>query len=294
MFPGLSIVIVNWNLKEDTLACIDSLVAAGASPEQIILVDNGSTDGSVLAFRSRYGIGLQLVENQENFGFAQGSNQGIQIALDRGAEWILLLNNDTVVAPDFLHTILEAAKATDSFAILAPLIFYHADPDRIWYLGDHLISGTLITANPYRGKVYHHRLPDLLPVDFASGCAMLVNRAVFDRIGLFDPKLVMYGEEVDFCWRARLAGFRIAAATRAKIWHKVSLSADRDKPRTRYLRIRNQIWFYRKYARGFQRPLMFLFTILRSVLIGLSDLYKRQATLISPLFKGWRDGWLSS
>lgn len=291
MYSGLYIVIVNWNLVNDTSACIDSLIQAGASADQIILVDNGSSDGSVSALRTRFGTSLNIIENTHNLGFAHASNQGIQLALDQGAGWILLLNNDTLAAPDFLQEFEKAARSTALYAILAPMIFYHDAPDRIWYFGDHLIPGTLITTNPYHGKVYNNHLPELVPVDFVSGCAMLVRRDVFDQIGLLDASLVMYGEEVDFCWRARQAGFHLAALTKPRIWHKVSLSANRDKPRTRYLRIRNQVRFYKKYARGFLLLLMLLFSGLRIMGIIVSDLFKRQAPLIPPTLQGWMDGW---
>jgi GT2 family glycosyltransferase len=130
-----------------------------------------------------------------------------------------------------------------------------------------------------------------MDVDFVSGCAMFIRRDVFEKIGLFDEKLLMYGEEVDFCWRARLAGYTLGCVTPARMWHKVSLSASRVGSQTRYLRIRNQIRFYNNYARGLQRPIMFLFSILRSGMIILKDIFRRQTDLIPPLIRGWVDGW---
>lgn len=291
MLAGLKIVIVNWNLRDDTLACIDSLLQAGATASQVIVVDNGSQDGSIAAFKERFGPDLTLIANSENLGFAPASNQGARCALERDAEWVLFLNNDTLVARDFLAELTTALHQSPSYALLGPLILYHAAPERIWYLGDRLIPGTLITTNPYHRKSLDPALPAVMPVDFLNGCALLVKRAVFETVGFFDPDLVMYGEEVDLCWRARLAGFRLGSATRARVWHKVSLSADRVKPRTRYLRIRNQIRFYRRYARGLQRPLMFAFSLLRGLRLALGDLLRRQAGLIPPLLRGWQDGW---
>jgi GT2 family glycosyltransferase len=101
----------------------------------------------------------------------------------------------------------------------------------------------------------------------------------------------MYGEEVDLCWRASLVGFQLATTTKAHMWHKVSLSANRDKPRARYLKIRNQIRFYRKYAHGLQFLVMFLFSTLRILFIGFNDLIQNQNDLLAPLFLGWYDGW---
>ena len=286
----LYIVVVNWNLKDDTLACLDSLVHAGARPNHIILIDNGSNDGSVEAIRGHFGEQIQLIVNPDNLGLVPASNQGFQRALQQDAGWILWLNNDTIVAEDFFHQMQPALQRRD-YGILSPLIFYFSQPEIVWYLGDRLLPGTLITRNPYRGKPTPQGLPEIMPVDFLSGCAMFVQRQLFERLGYLDPELVMYGEEVDFCWRARLAGYQLGCVPKAHIWHKVSMSANRVMPQTRYYRTRNLIRFYNKYARGLQRPLMFLFSLLQAARLVLSDLVQRQTILIGPLARGWRDGW---
>ncbi len=291
MLQSLYTVIVNWNLKQHTLACVESLVTAGAPLDRIIIVDNGSTDGSVPALRERFGSSLLLVESQQNLGFARGNNLGIQYALDHAARWVLLLNNDTHIAPNFLAELAQAVESGQQFAIFAPLILYHDAPDHIWNLGDRLIPGLLFTYSLYRGRKDHGRWPTLLAVDFVTGCGILVKREVFEKIGLFDLSLFMYGEDVDFCWRACQAGFRLAAAPRAKMWHKVSASSQRDPLIARYLRVGNQIRFYRKYSRGLQLPLMFVLSSLRLLLIALSDLIRGQPALIAPLLCGWIHGW---
>jgi GT2 family glycosyltransferase len=122
---------------------------------------------------------------------------------------------------------------------------------------------------------------------------MLVRKDVFQSIGFFDTTFFMYGEDVDLCWRAHAAGFRLAVAPRARMWHKISASSNRDQPASRYLRIRNQIRFYRIYARGLQALLMFAFTSLRLARIAIDDLIQGQVQLIYPLIAGWIDGWLN-
>ena len=288
------IVLVNWNLEQDTIACIDSLLGAGVPENHIILVDNGSVDNSVKGIKARYAGKIQLIENDSNLGYAPASNQGIELALSQDAKWIFLLNNDTIVAEDLFEDLSKHASAEGSFALLSPMIYYFDKPETIWYAGDRLIPGTLITRRKFAGKENHPQLPEFYPVHFLSGCAMLVRRDVFEIIGMFDPDYVMYGEEIDFCWRAQQAGYRLACITSGSIWHKVSRSADRVKPQTRYLRIRNQVRFYRKYSQGLQLPLMVIFSFVRALVLGVGDIIARRSELIPPLARGWIDGWLNS
>jgi GT2 family glycosyltransferase len=292
VIESLYTILVNWNLKQDTLDCVASLFAAGARPGQVIVVDNGSSDGSAHALRKQFGPTVYIIERGQNLGFAGGCNLGLRYALDQQAEWIFILNNDTVVDTAIFAEWARAAQASKDYAIIAPLILYHSEPNRIWYLGDRLAPASLITYPISRNQIDDGRFPAIVPADFVCGCGMFVRREVFERIGLFDPSFFMYAEEVDLCWRARTAGFRLACATRAKMWHKISVSADRDRPMTRYLRIRNQIRFYQRYARGYDVPIMVAFSLLRAFRLAIEDLIHRQVALIPPLVRGWIDGWL--
>jgi GT2 family glycosyltransferase len=286
-------VTVNWNLKEDTLACIQSLLDSGALAKQVIVVDNGSTDGSVEALRERFKAGVRIIQNPRNLGYARASNIGIRRALEEGAEWILLINNDTLVASNFLREFENAVENYGEFDIVGPLILYQDKPERIWFLGDRLISGTLVTYSLYRGQVEQPPYPQVFSVDFVTGCAMLVNRKVFDKVGFLDTGLFMYGEDVDFCWRARSAGFRLAAVPRARMWHKVSTSANREQSTLRYLRIRNQNRFYRLNSHGVQIPVMLAFSLYQLIWKMGSDIIHFQPKLVAPLVRGWVDGWLN-
>jgi GT2 family glycosyltransferase len=290
--PDIVTVMVNWNLKDDTIACVRSLLAAGGG--RVVVVDNGSTDGSVGALREAFGAAVTLVESGENLGFTGGVNLGVGRALGMGAAWVLLVNNDTVVADDFFAALSAGMAAAPEFDLYAPSIFYFDAPGRLWFFGDRLIAGTLFTRGLYRNAELPAGLPPAVAVDFVCGCGMLARREVFERAGGFDTSLFMYGEEVDFCWRARLAGFRMAVVPAAKMWHKVSSSAGKDKPRYRYLRVRNQAWFYRRYSRGAQVLLMGAGGSLKAALTGLADLARGDWGLIPPLLRGWRDGWFAA
>lgn len=291
MFSDLSIIIVNWNLKEDTIECIESLLKAGALLNQIILVDNGSTDGSIPAINNHFTNSVHIIDAENNLGFAQGNNLGIEYALRQNSKWILLINNDTLVAPNFIEELHQATITSPEFSIITPLILYYDKPSKIWYLGDHLIGNTLLTINYYKNRDVNQKIPSVVPIDFANGCAMMINRKVLEQIGLLDAALFMYAEDVDFCWRARLAGFKFACITTARIWHKISKSSESDRSSARYLRIRNQIYFYRRYSKGYQLFIILIYTLIRTIRISISDLLLWQLDLILPLVRGWWDGW---
>lgn len=269
---------------------------AHAQPEQIILVDNGSTDDSIAAINSRYENRIHVIANDRNLGFTGGSNQGCRRALELGAEWVLLLNNDTEAAADFFDEIERVLKLGEnlSYQILSPVIFHYSKPKIIWHLGARRIPGTLLARNLNKNKPLPEGLSTVLPVDFISGCAMLVHHNVIRKIGLFDERFFAYWEEVDFCMRAKKAGFNIAVMTKPHLWHKVSLTASRNPTRKRYYYTRNMIFYTRKNAHGFEWPIMLGYLFFKLIITLIRDVIARRTELIQPLLQGWRDGWLSS
>ena len=282
-------VVLNWNLPEETADCVRSLLAAGG--EHVIVVDNGSVDDSVARLRAEFGERIELIANGENLGFAGGNNVGIQHALDRGAAWVLLANNDTIVAPDFFAQLTEAMQQRLDWGLFAPLILYYDEPERVWSIGDRRLLGTLITRGLWRNQLVPADLPPLLPVDFLTACGLVVRRDVFERIGLLDERYFMYAEDADFCERARAAGFGLGCATLAHMCHKVSRSTGPQHPTARYWRIGNQIRFYRQHAGTLQQPLLLGFTLLRSLAMSLRALATGRWALAIKTAQAWIDGW---
>jgi GT2 family glycosyltransferase len=134
--PKVFVVILNWNLKDDTIVCVSSVLASSCKRLRVVVVDNGSQDGSALALVDRFGEAIDLIVNEENLGFAKGINVGIQHALAQGADWVLLLNNDTIIAPDMIERLMNMAGRRPDAGILAPVIFYYDQPERVWRIGD--------------------------------------------------------------------------------------------------------------------------------------------------------------
>ena len=202
-----------------------------------------------------------------------------------------MMNNDTKVAPDFLEELERAVRLRPEYALIGPLILYYDEPEIIWYLGYRLIPGTLIGVRSYRGRRVSKDLPPLIPIDLMHGCAMMVRKDVFEKIGFFDDSQPIYGDDADFSLRAKRAGFKGAAATRAVMWHKISFTMGHQKPRTKYLKMRNTIFFYRKYSHGAGEVLMRLFTLVRCLFLIANDVLHGYRDLVKPLWYGWRDGW---
>ncbi|HUF37319.1 MAG TPA: glycosyltransferase family 2 protein [Anaerolineales bacterium] len=286
-------IIVNWNLRADTVECLRSLFAAGVPPGGVVVVDNGSTDGSVDAVRAEFGGKLDLIETGKNLGLAGGINSGLPAVLAGETDWVFLLNNDTIVEPDLFERFADAVHAAPGIAVWGPRIVYHADPGRVWFLAERRIGRSLLGRPVPETRLEPEDAPLAVRADFISGCAMLVRREVFERIGGFDESLFLFAEEVDFCLRAARAGFKLAAAPRAGVRHKVSLSTDRDKPTARFLRIRNQVRVYRRYASVPGRGFYFLFTLLRALYHIAGDLLRGDGDLAGQTFRGWLAGWFT-
>ena len=203
------------------------------------------------------------------------------------------MNNDTIVAPDFLQSLMQAVnKERKNYQIYSPLILSYFAPEVIWSVTDRLIPGTMIGYNPFIGKkVAAYNFPEILPADFVNGCSLLIHRDVINKIGLFDPKLFMYFEEVDFAWRAKRAGYKMACATKARMWHKISKSSNKQKQRSIYLRIRNQIWVYRRYSQGIEKTIMFVFSIYSLIKVTFQNMGFDLNKTWPYIWKGFLDGW---
>ena len=249
--PRVTAVLVNWNGRDVTLDCLRSLREVGYRPFHTIVVDNGSTDGSVSAIRSEF-PDVEVLPQSENLRFAGGNNVGIRRALEKGTEFVLLLNNDTVVEPNFVDALVRRMDTGRQSGIVAPKIFYYDMPDRLWFAGGEISFWT--------GTMKHRGIRErdcgqyevATGIDYATGCCILVRAAAIVPVGLLDESYYMYGEDADWSMRFRKAGYAIWYEPAAKIWHKVSVSAGGHlspfKLRNKYL---SSLRFFARYARWY-------------------------------------------
>ncbi|WP_051961739.1 glycosyltransferase family 2 protein [Methylobacter sp. BBA5.1] len=245
--PHISIIVLNWNGKEDTLECLASLQAVTYPSFDVIVADNGSTDDSVGVIRKAY-PDIHILENGANLGFAEGNNRAMLYALDHGAGAVVILNNDTIVDPNFLQAFNDAYASLPDAGILGATIYYYDQPDVIWAAGanwdfkNHRQNFVCLGLR-------ESSLPDTKPyeVEFVLGCALFVHKELINRIGGMDPLFFLNCEENDWCRRARKNGYKIYSVPDAKIWHKISSSFGGQSPLWKYFITRNQLLWAKRH-----------------------------------------------
>ncbi len=222
--PEIHIVLVNWNGKEVTLDCLASLRAVTFPGVKIVVVDNASSDGSVQAFTERYPE-VTLLSQKENLRFAGGNNVGICHALLHGADAVMLLNNDTLVDPGVLAPMVERLFSDPAVGVVAPKIFYADDYDRLWFTGGEISFWTGTMRHTGIRECDRGQFDSPRDIAYATGCCLLTRREVIEKVGLLDDTYFMYAEDADWCMRVRRAGYRILYEPRARVWHRLSVSA---------------------------------------------------------------------
>jgi hypothetical protein len=278
-------IVLSWNGREDTLRCLDSLRGV-----ETICVDNGSVDGSAEAIAEAF-PDVELIENGENLGFAGGNNVGIRRALERGADWVWLVNNDAVAEPEAPEALADAARARPDAGVLACKVFFAEPRNVVWYAGAsvHLLLGYSGRQHGY-GERDDGRFELMRDVDRATGAAMAVSRGAIERVGLFDEDLFAYVEDVDWCLRIRAAGFAVVFVPAARLWHRVSASTGgRVSTTNLYYDTRNTLVVCERHRalpppfRGLRRGL-----VVAAHLLQASRQPNRRAAAASVL-EGWRD-----
>ncbi len=256
----LSVVIVNWNGERFLRACLGSIFAQGRADVEVIVVDNGSTDGSVELIRGEFPE-VRTIVNTENTGFAAANNQGIEAARGR---YVLTLNNDTELAPRFFDTLMDAAESSDKeVGMWAVKILSLEDKSEIDSVGGLLIYPDGLAKG--RGRLerdtgqYDAPGEALIP----SACAGLYRKEMLDEVGKFDADFFAYCEDTDLGLRARLAGWRARSVPGAVVFHHYSGTGGRYTPFKAYLVERNHLWVAAKNLPAGQLAMLPVYTIWR-------------------------------
>jgi hypothetical protein len=310
---GVAAILVNWNGFEDSIAALQSLQSARPAPGLVVVVDNGSTDGSAQRIacwaRARglsctlvhptdqpagshhdvrpWPAGIVLVTNPRNSGFGAGVNLGIRVATTlHPLSYILLLNNDATVAPDFLSPLLREL-ADPQVAAATGLIYYADRPGELWYAGGRL--------DPWRALGVHQRGPapqGPQDVEFITGCFAAIKADLLEQIGLLPEQYFLYSEDVEMCLRLRRAGYRLRLSPRAVAYHKVNAATGhwRESPLVAYLHNRNRFWFVRRNLRGLERALAIAWLLPTRIGRAMAELGRGRLRVAGHIVRGTVDG----
>lgn len=257
----VAVIVVTWNGLEDTIHCLSALRRVATPALHVVLVDNASRDGTATTVR-RYFPEVTIIVNAENRGYAEANNQGIAYGLSKGADWILLLNNDVVTEPGAIEEMLRVSRELPDVGILGPRMRRTLRPDIIDLGGDLDFRWGSVRLRRYEPALDER---DWLTVDYVWGCALLARGEVFRQVGLLDPAYVAYFEDADLCLRALAAGYRTVVALHAAVTHKVGASGEKRFLWQTYYRIRNHGLFFLRYAAWYDTltllPALFLYHV---------------------------------
>ena len=331
----VTIIILNWNGWKDTIECLESIYQIDYPNFNIIIIDNLSTDESILKIKeycwgkielksdffeyskknkpidiielskeeiehssynpevksSKQNRNIILIKNNKNYGFAEGNNIGIKYALKYlSPNYVLLLNNDTVVDKYFLNELIKVTDINDKISILGPTIYWYNHKTKIQSAGVKLYPKLGHQKILGLNKIDKGQFKDVSQVNYVSGCALLAKSEIFNKIGFLDIDYFLYWEEADWCFRASNAGYQIFHVPNAKIWHKGSVSSTSSNKI--YYVTRNMFWFVKKNVKKTHYILfLFYFFFLRLWFqMGVYLIYHRTINGTYSFFKGIKNG----
>lgn len=289
--PSVAIILVNWNGFDFTRACLNSLRKIDFPDFKIILVDNASQNQEGKNLKKSFPE-IELIENAENLGFSGGNNVGIRYALEQGFSHIMLLNNDTEVEPDFLGEMMRKFHQNPSLGVVQPLILFLNDPKKIWSAGGKWVpsfGGAITLGDREPVADYRFKKTDL---DWATGCCMLISREAILKTGLLNEQYFAYFEDVEWSLRFKKAGFEIALAEKAVIYHEAGASSKKThaegtlSPQVFYFNVRNQFLLLRSQ----NIPAGIVYHFFRFLAWAGYFLVRGRFKKMNSVLKGMRDG----
>ena len=243
--PHVAIILLNYNNAPDTMACVDSLRELSYKNYSIIVVDNASPDGSGIELQKKF-PDLTVILNRENGGFAAGNNVGILRAIGEKSEYLWILNNDTVVQPDSLSKLVDCMESDVSIGMCGCGIVYYSNPEIVWSWGGSL-KFPFFDASPIglKKQVVGFFGKDVHP-EIISGCSQFVRTSVIDKIGLMPECYFMYWEDVEWCYRIKKQGYKLAFVSEPLVLHKEGMTFGKSNPLKYFYKFRNRMLFIKR------------------------------------------------
>lgn len=253
-YPKVFIVMLNYNGRDVIKKCLTSIFKIDYPNFEVIVVDNNSTDGSFEIAKGTFSKAI-FIKNEENLGFSAGNNIGIKFAIERMAEYVLVLNNDTEVEKDFLEKLVEEGEKDPKTGILSPIIF-NGKTKEIWFSGGKIKWLKMKTQHEKDTKE-----KDVYKTGYITGCAMLIKSNVFKKIGLFDEDFFLYYEDADFCLRAKKARIKNKIVSSSWVYHFEN-SEEENKNKVYWL-VFSGLLFFRRNTSLLLKPWIYFYTFLR-------------------------------
>ena len=267
----ICILVLNWNGAEDTIECVQSLKNLTYPNAEIVVIDNGSNDDSIPQIKAAHRE-VKILELASNRFFGGGNNAGLKWAQEAGFDYVVFLNNDTTVEPDFLEPLLAGFDVSTKVGIVAPLMCYYATPDLVWYGGGKVNLWSGVVEHQHIRKPVSTLATTIQKTDYITGCCLMMPTKLASELGGFDPSFKMYGEDVDLSLRTRSAGYELLFIPKSKIYHKVSASVGGEFSLKKMRK--KAIGLYKIFlihSRWYQWPVMvigqFFFLIFKSTLL---------------------------
>ena len=284
----VSIVVLFWNNDQDTIDCLQSLKNVQYSDFDVLVVDNGSESGfskKVQEWVENNGVGVfKFFRLNNNLGFSGGNNFGIRVALDNKVEYILVLNNDTVVVSNFLSELMSSAKQVPDLGILGCRINYWNDKDKVWFAGGtiDIIKG----GGSHKVDNFSHRRSS----DYVTGCVMLIPAHVIEKVGLFDDRFFLNWEDADISFRIKNSGYKLMVEPNALVYHKVSVSqGGYHTPLHQYYMHRNRLLFFSNNFPGYFPIFLMIQIFLRMPIYIAQQLLKGEPRIGLFVLYGYLD-----
>lgn len=283
-------IVLNWQQPQVTLACVDALLRLQNPNLDILVIDNGSGDESVEILKASDAL-FELLELPENVGFAAGNNRGLGLAIERGYEYALLINNDAFAGPQMLERLL--AQTADDVALVSPKIYYDSDPNRIWFAGGTRHPLTLDMRDTGLGESDGPRYGDSKDVDYLVGACLLVNLQAARVVGLLDESYFFYFEDMDWSLRFTEAGYRLRLAADAHCYHRVALSTggEEDSAQRRYFLAYGSVLFWKRNAHFGNTAVITAFRMISAAKMVTRLLMMGNRDIAAAYLRGLRDGW---
>ena len=295
--PKIAIIIINWNTYQLTFNCLKSLEACTYKNKTFFFVDNGSTDDSgdkiALEFPD-----INYIQNEINEGFTGANNIALKVILKQNFDYVLLLNNDTEVKPNFLTRLEASMNFDENLAATQPLILDFPNKNTIWNAGGSFNSFFGLSKTRFKGMIYKPKLKIDTSTEWISGCCILVKIAVIHEVGLLDNRFFAYFEDVDWSIRMTNLGYKLGVVPKSIIYHHSSGSSKKNNtsnegnlsPYAHYLNVRNHIYLIKKHTFFFNSIGSLIYQILKITSYSIYFILRFRFGKFKMVWRGVSDG----